>query len=118
MADQTLQKDNPNLTSGDEIDFRGLFTILWGDKILIIIITSIFAISSVFLALSIPNQYRATAILAPAQTGSGGISDTLGQLTGLASLAGLGIRNFETTESKVAQEVMKSWSFIEEFIKV
>lgn len=99
----------------DEIDLRELFGALWAEKIKILAITTIFAVASLIYSLSIPNQYKATALLAPASD-SGGLSDTLGQLTGLATLAGMSIGGGESSESQIAQEIMKSWSFIEDFI--
>ena len=79
-----LQKD-PNLDSqsakineyDDEIDVRELFGLLWSGKIKIIVITSMFALISVFYALSVPNQYKATALLAPAQSDGGDLSSCL-----------------------------------------
>ena len=100
----------------DEIDLRELFGVLWSGKIKIIVITTIFAVGSVFYALSIPNQYKATALLAPAQSDGGGLSSALSQLGGLASLAGVSIGGGESSESQIAQEIMKSWSFVETFI--
>ena len=100
----------------DEIDLRELFGVLWSGKIKIIFITMIFAVVSVLYALSIPNQYKATALLAPAQSDGGGLSSALGQLGGLASLAGVSIGSGDITESQIAQEIMKSWSFVETFI--
>ena len=100
----------------DEIDLRELFGVLWSGKIKIIVITAVFAVGSVFYALSIPNQYKATALLAPAQSDGGGLSSALGQLGGLASLAGVSIGGGESSESQIAQEIMKSWSFVETFI--
>ena len=100
----------------DEIDLRELFGVLWGNKIKIIGITAVFAVVSVIYALSVPNQYKASALLAPAQQQSGGLSGALGQLGGLASLAGVSIGGGESSEAQVAQEIMKSWSFIEGFI--
>ena len=102
----------------DEIDLRELFGVLWGNKIKIIGITAVFAVVSVIYALLIPNQYKASALLAPAQQQSGGLSGALGQLGGLASLAGVSIGGGDSSESQVAQEIMKSWSFIEGFIAV
>ena len=100
----------------DEIDLRELFSVLWAGKKLIVGITAIFALVAVFYALSIPNQYRATAIVSPAQDGGGGLSGALGQLGGLASLAGVSIGAGESSEAQVAQEIMRSRGFIEEFI--
>ena len=100
----------------DEIDLRELFGVLWAGKIKIIAVTAVFAIASVAYALSVPNQYKATALLAPAQSSGGGLSGALGQLGGLASLAGVSIGGGESSEAQIAQEIMKSWNFIEGFI--
>ncbi|MDB2512477.1 Wzz/FepE/Etk N-terminal domain-containing protein [Luminiphilus sp.] len=100
----------------DEIDLKELFGVLWAGKILIVVITAVFAIGSVLVALSIPNQYKATALLAPAQSDGGGLSSALGQLGGLASLAGVSIGEGVSTDSQIAQEIMQSWNFIENFI--
>ena len=100
----------------DEIDLRELFGVLWAGKIKIIAITAVFAIASVIYALSVPNQYKATALLAPVQSDGGGLSGALGQLGGLASLAGVSLGGGEGGEAQIAQEIMKSWSYIESFI--
>ena len=109
--------DQPLLNQyDDEIDLRELFAVLWAGKIKIIVITAVFAVASVIYALSVPNQYKATALLAPAQSDGGGLSGALGQLGGLASLAGVSLGGGESGEAQIAQEVMKSWSYIEGFI--
>lgn len=100
----------------DEIDLRELFMVLWAGRIKIVAITAVFAVASVIYALSVPNQYKATALLAPAQSSGGGLSGALGQLGGLASLAGVSIGGGESSEAQIAQEIMKSWNFIEAFI--
>lgn len=100
----------------DEIDLRELFSVLWAGKVKIIAITAVFAFASVIYALLVPNQYRATAVLAPVQSDGGGLSGALGQLGGLASLAGVSIGGGESSESQIAQQIMQSWSFVEEFI--
>ena len=108
---------DPNVNSyDDEIDLKELFLVLWAGKFLIAAITAVFAISSVLYALSIPNQYKATALLAPAQSDGGGLSSALGQLGGLASLAGVSIGEGSSSEAQIAQEIMKSWGFVEAFI--
>ena len=100
----------------DEIDLRELFGVLWAGKVKIIAITAMFAVAAVIYALSVPNQYKATALLAPAQSNDGGLSGALGQLGGLASLAGVSLGGGESGEAQIAQEIMKSWSYIEGFI--
>jgi len=100
----------------DEIDLRKLFGVLWAGKLKIIAITAVFAFVSVIYALSVPNQYTATALLAPAQSDSSDLSGALGKLGGLASLAGVSIGSGDSSEAQIAQEIMQSWSFIEGFI--
>ena len=106
----------PQAHYDDEIDLRELFAVLWVGKIKIIAISALFAVASVIYALSVPNQYKATVLLAPAQSSGGALSGSLGQLGGLASLAGVSIGGGESSEAQIAQEIMKSWSFIEGFI--
>jgi uncharacterized protein involved in exopolysaccharide biosynthesis len=102
----------------DEIDLRELFGVLWAGRIKIIAITAVFAIASVIYALSLPNQYKATVLLSPAQSSSGGgLSGALGDLGGLASLAGVSLGGAGGSEGKLAQEIMQSWNFIEGFIE-
>ena len=110
--------NNPESLEGyhKEIDIREVLEVLWLGKVKILAITLIFAISSVFYALSIPNQYKATALLAPAQYESAGISSSLGQLGGLASLAGVNFGNTGSSETEMAKAIMISWNFIEDFI--
>jgi len=102
-----------------EIDIRELFLVLWDGKWWIIAITALFAIASVFYALSLPNEYKATAIVAPAssQGGGGSLNNLAGQLGGLVSLAGVNLGSAETTDAIVAMELMQTWQFIDAFIK-
>ena len=100
----------------DEIDLRELFGVLWAGSRKIIAITAVFAFVSVIYALSVSNQYKATVLLAPAQSDSSDLSGALGQLGGLASLAGVDIGGGDSSEAQMAQEIMKSWSFIDGFI--
>ena len=99
----------------DKIDLNELFGVFWAGKLKIILITAIFAICSVFYSLSLDNQYKASVTLAPA---SGGVSDSLSRLGGIASFAGISLRESSSgNEAMLAREIMQSWSFIECFIK-
>ncbi|EGR3003183.1 Wzz/FepE/Etk N-terminal domain-containing protein [Vibrio parahaemolyticus] len=120
------QKDpNPNYLpyppnpqqGGDEIDLRELFKALWKGKWIIIATTFIFAIGSVLYALSLPNIYKADALLAPAESSNGGgLSKMAGQLGGLAALAGVNLGAGESSQTGLAVQVMKSRQFVEAFI--
>ncbi|CCN37735.1 OtnB protein [Vibrio nigripulchritudo SO65] len=101
----------------DEIDLRELFFALWKGKWVIILFTLVFTASSVFYALSLPNIYKADALLAPAESSNGGgLSQMAGQLGGLASLAGVNLGSGEVSQTDLAVQVMKSRQFVEAFI--
>ena len=100
----------------DEIDLRELFSVLWAGKRLIVAITGVFAVVSVIYALSVPNEYKASAVVAPAQSGSSSLGAMAGKLGGLASLAGINIGSGEGGETLEAMEIIQSWGFIDEFI--
>ena len=101
----------------DEIDLKELFSILWAAKKIILAVTGVFALISVIVALSLPSQYKASALLSPAQQQSGGLSGALGDLGGLAALAGVNIGGNDGGEAQIAQEIIVSWGFIEKFIQ-
>lgn len=113
--DKLINKKLP-VEYDDEIDLRELFSVLWAGKKIIVRITALFAAVSVIYALMLPNQYQASIVLAPAQQESGGLSASLGQLGGLASLAGINIGEGGGSEPQLAQEILLSRSFIETFI--
>jgi uncharacterized protein involved in exopolysaccharide biosynthesis len=101
----------------DEVDLRELFKILWRGKWIIIATTFVFAIGSVIYALSLPNIYKADALLSPAESSSGGgLSKMAGQLGGLAALAGVNLGAGESSQTDLAVQVMKSRQFTEFFV--
>ena len=106
------------LLQDDEIDLVELWRAIWAGKFTIIIISMIFAVASVFFALSKPDIYKASAILAPASSegGAGGLAAMAGQLGGLASMAGINLGGGGTDKTALALEILKSRSFIETFI--
>ena len=107
-----------HLPEDDEIDLAELWHAIWSGKLLIIAITALFAISSVFYAIKQPNIYQATTLLAPAseQGGAGGLSKMAGQFGGLASLAGINLGGGGTDKTGLALEILKSRLFLENFI--
>lgn len=50
----------------DEIDLRELLGIIWADRALTLGVTTLFAVCSIFYALSLTNVYRAEAIIVQA----------------------------------------------------
>jgi uncharacterized protein involved in exopolysaccharide biosynthesis len=109
---------NETLESNDEIDLKELWGVIWSGKWIIIAITLVFAVGSIFYALSVPNEYKSTSLLAPAsQSGAGGLSKMAGQFGGLASLAGINLGGGAEDKSVIAMEIIKTWGFLETFIK-
>lgn len=116
------QKNAPvaNNIANDEIDLRELFTAIWQGKWIIIAITTLFAVASVFYAINQPNTYKSEALLAPAeQEQQGGLGGALaGQFGGLASLAGVNLgAGGGVDKTQMALEVLKSRQFTSEFIQ-
>lgn len=102
----------------DEIDLLELWRALMRGKWIIIAFTAVFSIASVFYALSLPNMYTSTAVLAPAESsGGGGLGNLAGQFGGLASLAGINLGGGGSNKTAEALEILQSWAFIEEFIQ-
>jgi uncharacterized protein involved in exopolysaccharide biosynthesis len=107
-----------HLPEDDEIDLAELWRVLWSGKLLIIIISAVFAISSVLYAINQPNIYKATTLLSPTgdQGGAGGLAKMAGQFGGLASLAGINLGSGGADKTGLALEVLKSRFFLENFI--
>ena len=104
-----------NAYADDKIDLRELFLVLWEGKVLITMVTGLAAFVSVVVALSMPNIYQSTAILAPkSDGGTGGLTRLASQYGGLASLAGInlgGLGGDGMSKPAIAIEKMKSLSF-------
>jgi len=95
-----------------------LWKAIWDGKWLVVSITAIFSIAAVIYALWLPNEYKSTAILAPAgNSGASGLSKLAGQFGGLASLAGINLGGSQGDDkTAIAMELIKTWGFQEDFI--
>ena len=112
--DPFLQTPYPD----DEIDLKELFSVLWSGKWLISAVTGLAAAISVVFALSLPNIYTASALLAPAESGGGGLSGLMKQYGGLASLAGVSLPGGEEgSRAQLGMQLMKSRAFIGDFVE-
>ena len=100
----------------DEIDLRELFATIWAGKLLIIRITSLFAVLAVVYALMQPNIYRSEALLSPVQAGDSA-SSLASKFGGLASLAGVSLPGGGGADKTAfAIEYIKSRAFLTTFI--
>jgi len=109
------QTPDPQNYPDDEIDLRELFATLWRGKWIIILVTIVFAAGGVFFALSKPDIYQSSVLLAPTQDegGAGGLS---GQLGGLGSLAGISLGGGGSNQTAMAKAVLQSRVFLAGFI--
>jgi len=115
MNQQTSVEGAPQYAD-DEIDLRQLFTTLWAGKWLIIALAVVFAAGGVAFALSKPDIYQASVLVAPAND-DGGRQGLSGQLGGLASLTGIGLGGGISNQTVIAKEVLQSRAFLSSFIR-
>ena len=114
---ESKQENSPAL-SDDEIDLRELFRVLWAGKWLIGGISFAAAMIAIAFALSLPNIYRAEALLAPNDPqGTGGLSALAAQYGGLASLAGINLNSGSADKTAFGLKVLKSRKFVSGFIE-
>ena len=100
---------------GDELNLIDLWEILWGGRLQIVGISSLFAIVAIAYALLATEWYRSEVLLIPnedntAQT----LGNRLGGLGGLAGLAGINVSGGDSTE---ALAVLRSRDFARSFIE-
>ena len=98
----------------DDIDLMELFNVIWKGKILIILITSVFAVCSIAYSLTLPNYYSSESILIVRDSQNSG---SLSQYAGLASLAGVSLPSSGNTSVHEVMEIIKSREFIKHLIK-
>tara|TARA_B100000749_G_C18423835_1_gene464687 strand:- start:378 stop:1325 length:948 start_codon:yes stop_codon:yes gene_type:complete len=100
----------------DEIDLRQVFEVLWRGKWIVLGITILFTVAGVAYALSRPDIYKASVLLAPAKEESSAASIS-GQLGGLASLAGINLSGGSSSQTVIAKEILQSRAFLSHFIR-
>ncbi len=93
----------------DEINFIEVFKVIWKRKKFLIYFTSIISLVTLIYALSLPNIYESEAILSPV-TDQGGVSQSLKNYQGLASLAGIDLSG-PSDNSNLAKALEKIDSF-------
>ena len=106
------------MDNNNQVDLSELFRVLWSYKFLVISITTLFAVSSVFYALSLPNKYiSSSTLMISDSSGSDGLSGLSSQYGGLASLAGINIPSSGSQDKRIlAKETIKSRDFIEHLV--
>jgi LPS O-antigen subunit length determinant protein (WzzB/FepE family) len=106
---------NQNQVDENEIDFLQIFKILYKKKFFIILVTFFVSLLSVIYSLQIPNTFKSFAVLVPVESSKN--RPQSGTLSSLANLAGISIQSGGVSNKTISIELMKSWGFIEKFIK-
>ena len=107
---------NQNEFRENDIDFLSMLKVLYQRKLFILLVTFFVSLISIFYSLQIPNTYKSFAVLVPVSS-SNTSSTSSGALTSLANLAGISLQREGVSNKVISIELMKSWGFIEEFIK-
>lgn len=99
----------------DEISLVDLAATLWRRKWLIVIVTFVAAVGSVFYALVQPNMYSASSTMLPI-TGSTG--SALAQYAGLAAMAGISLPGASSAANPTVkiEAILKSRTFAEKLV--
>lgn len=110
-----MDEINKNQVSLDtrEINLIELIIIYWRHKFFILFVTFIFAITSLFYALSLPNIYQSSSLVS-AQDGSMGLD--LGGYSGLAAIAGINLPSSSGDKSDIVLETIRSREFLKHLI--
>ena len=110
----SVTEQNYTTSTNDEIGLAELFDIIWRGKWLVILFSVFFAVGSVFYALQLPNIYRAEIVLSP--IGKDRSIQLPGQLSGLASLAGVNLGGGGNDNTNLSLEILVSREFLGRFI--
>lgn len=94
------------------IDVKDILNALWRGKFFIFFVVFMCSSVAVYWSLSLPNLYRAELKMIPSENQS----QDSGQLSGLASLAGINL-NKNSSKSGLALEVIKTKQFLAKFIE-
>lgn len=99
----------------EELNLQEIFKVLLDKKSLILLITSVFSILSILIALLIPNSYTSTSLLAPT-TSEESLSSRLGQFSNLAGIAGVTLPSEGNSKTQEAVERIKSFDFFQDYL--
>jgi uncharacterized protein involved in exopolysaccharide biosynthesis len=105
-----------HLAPAGEFDLAWLWSALWDGKFIVLAVTGVFVAATVVYCVTAKEWYRSEVLLAPAGDGSqtGSAAGLLGQLGGLASIAGFSLGSEDTVEPLA---VLSSREFAREFIE-
>ena len=98
----------------DSIDFKELLNLIWDGKKLIILITAVFALCSVLLALSLTNYYKSQTVLTTTD-GSNEMA-SLSRYNSIASLAGISMPSSGIDKGSLIVNTIMSRAFLKHLL--
>lgn len=112
---ENVMQNAESVKLNKEVELNELFKAVWDGKWLILIVATVFTISSALFAVNLPDIYKSEATLVPSQDSSLKVP---GQLGGLAALAGVNLGGIGGGDkSALALEILKSRDFLTRFIE-
>ncbi|MCL9781303.1 Wzz/FepE/Etk N-terminal domain-containing protein [Vibrio sp. S4M6] len=110
-----ITSENKYKSDDDMIDLFKYYSLLWRDRKIIIYVTLLVTTLGVVFSLILPNVYRSSVLIAPAQEHSQ-MGAMVSQLGGLASLAGIKLGQGGEQTTEIALASLTSRQFITHFI--
>ena len=98
----------------DSIDFKELLNLIWDGKKLIILITAVFALCSVLVALSLTNYYKSQTVLTTTD-GSNEMA-SLSRYNSIASLAGISMPSSGIDKGSLIVNTIMSRAFLKHLL--
>lgn len=97
----------------DEVDLSELFSVLWKDKLLILVFTITAAIFSIIYALYLPNYYSSESVLIARDSQDSGL---ISQYSGLTSMMGINLSDSGNSSVYEVMEIIQSREFVKHLI--
>jgi len=101
----------------EDLSLYGLFSLFISNWLTLVIAGFSFAIIALLWAINQPNIYKAETLLMSAADEQSSLGGLAGNLGGLAAMAGVNLPESGSDNSKLALELIKSQSFLGEFIE-
>tara|TARA_B100001063_G_C16746544_1_gene547859 strand:+ start:508 stop:1455 length:948 start_codon:yes stop_codon:yes gene_type:complete len=83
--------DQTSLLSNDDIDFKEFFIAIWNGKFIVSLVTAVFIVLSIYIALAIPNKYQSATLLVPNESSAQNSLSSMASGLGGAAAGMLGI---------------------------
>ncbi len=95
------------------LEVQDLISAIWNNRIFVVSFTTLSIVISIIVALSLPNYYQSSAVLAPVDDDNS-LQSQLSSLSGLASISGINIPKQSVDKSSEALKRLESFKFFSE----